>query len=293
MTFDVYIVYLYYMKALKITQSITTRETESFNKYLKDVSGLDMINPETEVELTKRIKAGDQKAQDALVKANLRFVISVAKQYVGRGIDIEDLVSEGNLGLIKAAQKFDETRGIKFISFAVWWIRQSILQSIADNSRVVRLPLNQINALNKINQAQSELEIELGRAATSSELSEYLQISEDKINLTIKSSQKATSLDLPLSDDSDFSLLDTIQSDDFADNELVQSEMSTKISEALKGLSDKERFVITYSFGIGVSEMTLSEIGLKLDLTSERVRQIKKGALKKLATSGGIITNVI
>lgn len=286
MTFNVLLVYLYYMRALKITQSITTRETESFNKYLKDVSGLDMINPETEIELAKRIKAGDTKAKDQLVKANLRFVISVAKQYIGRGLDVEDLVSEGNLGLIKAAEKFDETRGIKFISFAVWWIRQSILQSIADNSRVVRLPLNQINALNKINQAQSELEMELGRSATSSELSEYLQISEDKINLTIKSSQKATSLDLPLSDDSDFSLLDTIQSDDFADNELVQSEMSTKISEALKGLSDKERFVITYSFGIGVSEMTLSEIGHKLNLTSERVRQIKNGALKKLSKKG-------
>jgi len=277
------------MRALKITQSITTKETESFNKYLRDVSGLDMINPETEIELAKRIKAGDIKAQDQLVKANLRFVISVAKQYVGRGLDVEDLVSEGNLGLIKAAQKFDETRGIKFISFAVWWIRQSILQSIADNSRVVRLPLNQINALNKINQAQSELEMELGRAATPSELSEYLQISEDKINLTIKSSQKATSLDLPLSDDSDFSLLDTIQSDDFADDNTNKSDMSEMISKALSNLSEKERFVITYSFGIGVSEMTLSEIGHKLNLTSERVRQIKKAALKKLSTSGGII----
>lgn len=277
------------MRAIKITQSITTKETESFNKYLRDVSGLDMINPQTEIELAKRIKAGDIKAQDQLVKANLRFVISVAKQYVGRGLDVEDLVSEGNLGLIKAAQKFDETRGIKFISFAVWWIRQSILQSIADNSRVVRLPLNQINALNKINQAQSELEMELGRPATSSELSEYLQISEDKINLTIKSSQKATSLDLPLSDDSDFSLLDTIQSDDFADDNTNKSDMSEMISKALSNLSEKERFVITYSFGIGVSEMTLSEIGLKLNLTSERVRQIKKAALKKLSTSGGII----
>ena len=277
------------MRALKITQSITTKETESFNKYLRDVSGLDMINPQTEIELAKRIKAGDIKAQDQLVKANLRFVISVAKQYVGRGLDVEDLVSEGNLGLIKAAQKFDETRGIKFISFAVWWIRQSILQSIADNSRVVRLPLNQINALNKINQAQSELEMELGRPATSSELSEYLQISEDKINLTIKSSQKATSLDLPLSDDSDFSLLDTIQSDDFADDNTNKSDMSEMISKALSNLSEKERFVITYSFGIGVSEMTLSEIGHKLNLTSERVRQIKNAALKKLSTSGGII----
>ena len=286
MTFDVYIVYLYYMKALKITQSITTRETESFNKYLKDVSGLDMINPETEVELTKRIKAGDQKAQDALVKANLRFVISVAKQYVGRGIDIEDLVSEGNLGLIKAAQKFDETRGIKFISFAVWWIRQSILQSIADNSRQVRLPLNQINALNKINQSQSQLEQSLGRKASSSELSEYLGIEQDKIELSLRSGQKSTSLDTPLSDDSEFTLLDTIESDDLADSNTLQSDLSSRVSDALNILSDKERFVVCGLFGIGTSEMTLSEIGTKLDLTSERVRQIKNSALKKLSKTG-------
>ena len=286
MTFDVYIVYLYYMKALKITQSITTRETESFNKYLKDVSGLDMINPETEVELTKRIKAGDQKAQDALVKANLRFVISVAKQYVGRGIDIEDLVSEGNLGLIKAAQKFDETRGIKFISFAVWWIRQSILQSIADNSRQVRLPLNQINALNKINQSQSQLEQSLGRKASSSELSEYLGIDQDKIELSLRSGQKSTSLDTPLLDDSDFTLADTIESDDLADSNTLQSDLSSRVSDALNILSDKERFVVCGLFGIGTSEMTLSEIGTKLDLTSERVRQIKNSALKKLSKTG-------
>lgn len=271
------------MKALKITQSITTRETESFNKYLKDVSGLDMINPETEVELTKRIKAGDQKAQDALVKANLRFVISVAKQYVGRGIDIEDLVSEGNLGLIKAAQKFDETRGIKFISFAVWWIRQSILQSIADNSRQVRLPLNQINALNKINQSQSELEQSLGRKASSCELSEYLGIEQDKIELSLRSGQKSTSLDIPLSDDSEFTLLDTIESDDLADSNTLQSDLSRRVSDALNILSDKERFVVCSLFGIDTSEMTLSEIGTKLDLTSERVRQIKNSALKKLS----------
>jgi len=274
------------MRALKITQSITTRETESFNKYLKDVSGLDMINPETEVELTKRIKAGDQKAQDALVKANLRFVISVAKQYVGRGIDIEDLVSEGNLGLIKAAQKFDETRGIKFISFAVWWIRQSILQSIADNSRQVRLPLNQINALNKINQSQSELEQSLGRKASSSELSEYLGIEQDKIELSLRSGQKSTSLDTPLLDDSEFTLADIIESDDLADSDILQSDLSSRISDALNILSDKERFVVCCLFGIGTSEMTLSEIGTKLDLTSERVRQIKNSALKKLSKTG-------
>jgi RNA polymerase primary sigma factor len=251
-----------------------------------------MINPETEVELTKRIKAGDQKAQDALVKANLRFVISVAKQYVGRGIDIEDLVSEGNLGLIKAAQKFDETRGIKFISFAVWWIRQSILQSIADNSRQVRLPLNQINALNKINQSQSELEQSLGRKASSSELSEYLGIEQDKIELSLRSGQKSTSLDTPLSDDSEFTLVDTIESDDLADSDILQSDLSSRVSDALNILSDKERFVICCLFGIGTSEMTLSEIGTKLDLTSERVRQIKNSALKKLSKTGLSALNI-
>ena len=274
------------MRALKITQSITTKETESFNKYLRDVSGLDMINPETEIELAKRIKAGDIKAQDQLVKANLRFVISVAKQYVGRGLDVEDLVSEGNLGLIKAAQKFDETRGIKFISFAVWWIRQSILQSLADNSRQVRLPLNQINALNKIKSAENDLEQQLQRKATASELAEYLNIEEDKINLSITSSQKISSMDTPFGDDSDFTLADTFQSSDFADTEIIQSDISEKIKGALGNLTERERFIIINLFGIGVNEMTLSEIGLKLDLTSERVRQIKNTAIKKLAKSG-------
>ena len=274
------------MRALKITQSITTKETESFNKYLRDVSGLDMINPQTEIELAKRIKAGDIKAQDQLVKANLRFVISVAKQYVGRGLDVEDLVSEGNLGLIKAAQKFDETRGIKFISFAVWWIRQSILQSLADNSRQVRLPLNQINALNKIKSAENDLEQQLQRKATASELAEYLNIEEDKINLSITSSQKISSMDTPFGDDSDFTLADTFQSSDFADTEIIQSDISEKIKGALSNLTERERFIIINLFGIGVNEMTLSEIGLKLDLTSERVRQIKNGALKKLSKTG-------
>ena len=274
------------MRALKITQSITTKETESFNKYLRDVSGLDMINPETEIELAKRIKAGDIKAQDQLVKANLRFVISVAKQYVGRGLDVEDLVSEGNLGLIKAAQKFDETRGIKFISFAVWWIRQSILQSLADNSRQVRLPLNQINALNKIKSAENDLEQQLQRKATASELAEYLNIEEDKINLSITSSQKISSMDTPFGDDSDFTLADTFQSSDFADTEIIQSDISEKIKGALGNLTERERFIIINLFGIGVNEMTLGEVANKLDLTSERVRQIKNGALKKLSKTG-------
>ena len=274
------------MRALKITQSITTKETESFNKYLRDVSGLDMINPQTEIELAKRIKAGDIKAQDQLVKANLRFVISVAKQYVGRGLDVEDLVSEGNLGLIKAAQKFDETRGIKFISFAVWWIRQSILQSLADNSRQVRLPLNQINALNKIKSAENDLEQQLQRKATASELAEYLNIEEDKINLSITSSQKISSMDTPFGDDSDFTLADTFQSSDFADTEIIQSDISEKIKGALSNLTERERFIIINLFGIGVNEMTLGEVANKLDLTSERVRQIKNGALKKLSKTG-------
>ena len=274
------------MRALKITQSITTKETESFNKYLRDVSGLDMINSQTEIELAKQIKAGDIKAQDELVKANLRFVISVAKQYVGRGLDIEDLVSEGNLGLIKAAQKFDETRGIKFISFAVWWIRQSILQSLADNSRQVRLPLNQINALNKIKSAENDLEQQLQRKATASELSEYLNIEEDKVNLSITSSQKISSMDTPIGDDSDFTLADTFQSSDFADTEIIQSDILQKINTALNSLTERERFIIINLFGIGVNEMTLVEISNKLDLTSERVRQIKNTAIKKLSKSG-------
>ena len=274
------------MRALKITQSITTKETESFNKYLRDVSGLDMINSQTEIELAKQIKAGDIKAQDQLVKANLRFVISVAKQYVGRGLDIEDLVSEGNLGLIKAAQKFDETRGIKFISFAVWWIRQSILQSLADNSRQVRLPLNQINALNKIKSAENDLEQQLQRKATASELSEYLGVTEDKVNLSITSSQKISSMDTPIGDDSDFTLADTFQSSDFADTEIIQSDILQKINTALNSLTERERFIIINLFGIGVNEMTLVEISNKLDLTSERVRQIKNTAIKKLSKSG-------
>jgi RNA polymerase primary sigma factor len=274
------------MRALKITQSITTKETESFNKYLRDVSGLDMINSQTEIELAKQIKAGDIKAQDELVKANLRFVISVAKQYVGRGLDIEDLVSEGNLGLIKAAQKFDETRGIKFISFAVWWIRQSILQSLADNSRQVRLPLNQINALNKIKSAENDLEQQLQRKATASELSEYLGVTEDKVNLSITSSQKISSMDTPIGDDSDFTLADTFQSSDFADTEIIQSDILQKINTALNSLTERERFIIINLFGIGVNEMTLVEISNKLDLTSERVRQIKNTAIKKLSKSG-------
>jgi RNA polymerase primary sigma factor len=286
LTFGVYIVYLYHMRALKITQSITTKETESFNKYLRDVSGLDMINSQTEIELAKQIKAGDIKAQDELVKANLRFVISVAKQYVGRGLDIEDLVSEGNLGLIKAAQKFDETRGIKFISFAVWWIRQSILQSLADNSRQVRLPLNQINALNKIKSAENDLEQQLQRKATASELSEYLGVTEDKVNLSITSSQKISSMDTPIGDDSDFTLADTFQSSDFADTEIIQSDILQKINTALNSLTERERFIIINLFGIGVNEMTLVEISNKLDLTSERVRQIKNTAIKKLSKSG-------
>lgn len=274
------------MRPLKITQSITTKETESFNKYLRDVSDLDMINPETEIKLAEQIRGGSQSAKDKLVKANLRFVISVAKQYVGRGLDIEDLVSEGNLGLIKAAEKFDEKRGIKFISFAVWWIRQSILQSLADNSRQVRLPLNQINALNKIKSAESDLEQQLQRSATSSELADYLGVDEDKVNLSICSNQKISSIDMPLSDDSDYLLIDTISSEDFTDNDIHKSDMSNKINMALVHLSDRESYIIKHLFGIGVQEMTLGEIANVLDLTSERVRQIKNSALKKLSKTG-------
>ena len=274
------------MRALKITQSITVRETESFNKYLKDVSGEELINPELEIYLAKQIKLGDQSAIDQLVKANLRFVISVAKKYVGRGVDIEDLVSEGNIGLIKAAQKFDETRGIKFISYAVWWIRQSILQSLADNSRTIRLPLNQINSLNKIKTTQSELEQQLGRTATSSELAEILGIEEDKIELSLGSSMKTISLDIPVGDEDNFTLIDTINADGSTDDLINQSDINSTLMLAISKLPHKEQKVIKSLFGFEEDIKTPSEVAIEIGVTTERVRQIKNSAIKKLKGFG-------
>jgi RNA polymerase primary sigma factor len=270
------------MRPLKITQSITTRETESFNQYLSEVSKIDMISPQREKELAKLIKEGNQKAMTELINSNLRFVISVAKQYAGRGLSIEDLVSEGNLGLIKAAEKWDETRGIKFISYAVWWIRQSILQSLADNSRAIRLPLNQINTLNKINNASSQLEQELGRTPTASEMSQILGIDEEKIELALTSSKKTTSLDLPVGEEEGFTLLDTISSESMTDDLINQSDLNSTLMIAISKLNDKEQKVIINLFGMGVDIKTPNEIAIEMGLGAERVRQIKSIALKKL-----------
>jgi RNA polymerase primary sigma factor len=274
------------MRPLKITQSITNRETPSFEKYLQDVSKLDLITPQREKELAILIKQGNQKAMTELVNSNLRFVISVAKQYAGRGMSVEDLVNEGNLGLIKAAQKWDETRGIKFISYAVWWIRQSILQSLSDNSRAIRLPLNQINALNKINSIQSQLEQELGRTPTASEMAEVLGIDEEKIELTLVSSKKMSSLDLPIGEEEDFTLLDTIQSDSMTDDMINQSDLNSQLMQAISKLNSKEQKVIINLFGMGVDIKTPNELSIEMGITSERVRQIKSSAIKKLQGFG-------
>jgi RNA polymerase primary sigma factor len=274
------------MRPLKITQSITNRETPSFEKYLQDVSKLDLISSEREIELARLIKSGSQRAMNELINSNLRFVISVAKQYAGRGMSVEDLVSEGNIGLIKAAEKWDETRGIKFISYAVWWIRQSILQSLADNSRTIRLPLNQVNSLSKINSAFAQLEQELERIPTTSELSEYLEIEEEKIELTLTSSKKLTSLDLAVGEEEDFTLLDTIQSDSMTDDLINQSDLNNQLMNAISKLSDKEQKVIINLFGMGVTTKTPNELYIEMGVSSERVRQIKTGAIKKLQSFG-------
>lgn len=284
LTFYVLLVYLYYMRnTTKIQQSITNRDSESFDKYLKDINPKQLISPEREVELAKQIKLGNLKAQNELVEANLRFVVSVAKQYQNRGLDISDLVSEGNIGLIKAAEKFDETKGIKFISYAVWWIRQSILQSLADNSRMIRLPLNQINNLNKIRQCQINLEQKLLRPATETELSEALGIEVDKIELSLKSSQYTASLDCQIGDEDNLTLIDTISSDCKTDEVLESDSIKYEISQLLNRLSNRERLVIEMSFGLsGHSEMTISEISQVIGVGQERCRQIKNSAIAKL-----------
>lgn len=265
----------------KITQSITNRELQSFDKYLKDINPISLISPEREIELANQIKSGSQRAQKELVEANLRFVVSIAKQYQGRGLEISDLVSEGNLGLIKAAQKFDASKGIKFISYAVWWIRQSILQSLADNSRMIRLPLNQVNALSKIRDCQSKLEQELNRVPTPSELAESLGIDEDKVQLSLVSSQYTKSLSTSIGDD-DLTLEDTITSDSVTDYSLEQDSIKYQISQLLNRLTEKEKLVIKLSFGLEGVEMSPSEIANVIGVGSERVRQIKSKALSKL-----------
>jgi len=245
-----------------------------------------MISPQREKELAILIKQGNQKAMTELINSNLRFVISVAKQYAGRGMSVEDLVNEGNIGLIKAAQKWDETRGIKFISYAVWWIRQSILQSLADNSRAIRLPLNQINALNKINNASSQLEQELGRTPTAYEMSQFLGIEEEKVELSLSSNKKVSSLDTSIGDEEDFTLLDTISSENCADDLINQSDLNYNLMLAISKLNSKEQLVIINLFGIGVTPKTPNELSIEMSVTAERIRQIKNSAIKKLQSFG-------
>ncbi|HBC22290.1 MAG TPA: RNA polymerase subunit sigma [Porphyromonadaceae bacterium] len=275
------------MRQLKITKSITNRESASLDKYLQEIGREELITVSEEVELAQKIKAGGKegrKALDKLTRANLRFVVSVAKQYQNQGLSLPDLINEGNLGLIRAAQKFDETRGFKFISYAVWWIRQSILQALAEQSRIVRLPLNQVGSLNKITKALSKFEQENERRPSADELAEQTGIPVDKITDTLKVSGRHISMDAPFSEGEDNTLLDVMTNTDspMADSALNQESLSKEVDRALRQLYDREREILKMFFGIGCQEMTLEEIGAKFDLTRERVRQIKEKAIRRL-----------
>ncbi len=275
------------MRQLKITKSITNRESASLDKYLQEIGKEDLITVEEEVELAQRIRKGDQEALEKLTKANLRFVVSVAKQYQNQGLSLPDLINEGNLGLIKAAEKFDETRGFKFISYAVWWIRQSILQALAEQSRIVRLPLNQVGSLNKINKAFARFEQEHERVPSPEELASELELPREKVTDTLRVAGRHISVDAPFADGEDNSLLDVLVNPDSpnADRGLINESLATEIDRALETLTERERDIIRYFFGIGCSEMTLEEIGEKFDLTRERVRQIKEKAIRRLRHS--------
>ena len=275
------------MRQLKITKSITNRESASLDKYLQEIGKEDLITVEEEVDLAQRIKKGDKEALEKLTRANLRFVVSVAKQYQNQGLSLPDLINEGNLGLIKAAEKFDETRGFKFISYAVWWIRQSILQALAEQSRIVRLPLNQVGSLNKINKAFARFEQEHERTPSPEELANELDIPKEKVTDTLRVSGRHVSVDAPFADGEDNSLLDVLVNNDspIADRGLINESLSTEVDRALSTLTDRERDIIKYFFGIGCSEMTLEEIGEKFGLTRERVRQIKEKAIRRLRHS--------
>ena len=272
------------MRQLKITKSITNRESEALEKYLQEIGKEELISIEEEVELAARIRNGDQKALERLTKANLRFVVSVAKQYQNQGLSLPDLINEGNLGLIKAAEKFDETRGFKFISYAVWWIRQAILQAIAEQSRIVRLPLNQVGSVNKINKLLSRFEQENERRPSVEEISERIDLPEDKIDEAMSVNTRHVSVDAPFVDGEDNSLLDVLINDDApsADKQLFVESLRLEINKALEGLNERERSIIEAFFGINQPEMTLEEIGSKFNLTRERVRQIKEKAIRHL-----------
>ena len=272
------------MRQLKISKSITNRESASLDKYLQEISREPMITVEEEVQLAQRIRQGDRRALDKLTRANLRFVVSVAKQYQNQGLSLPDLINEGNLGLIKAAEKFDETRGFKFISYAVWWIRQSILQALAEQSRHIRLPLNQVGLLNKINKEIARFEQQHERRPSPIELAEALEIPVEKIEDTLSQSGRQTSIDAPFVEGEENSLLDVLPNSDShtTDHSLMAQSLSTEIDRALSTLTSREKEIIQMLFGIGRQEMTLEEIGDHLGLTRERVRQIKEKALRRM-----------
>ena len=272
------------MRQLKITRSITNRESEALEKYLSEIGKEELLSSDEEVELAQRIRKGDQAALERLTKANLRFVVSVAKQYQNQGLALPDLINEGNVGLIKAAEKFDETRGFKFISYAVWWIRQSILQAIAEQSRIVRLPLNQVGSMNKINQLLNKFEQENERRPSLNEISERIDLPEEKIDEAMQIGGRHVSMDAPFVDGEDNSLLDVLPNENSpsADRQLVVESLRAEIANALLMLNERERNIITAFYGIGEPEMTLEEIGNKFGLTRERVRQIKEKSIRRL-----------
>ena len=275
------------MRQLKITKSITNRESESLEKYLQEIGREELLSTDEEVELAQRIRKGDRKALDKLTKSNLRFVVSVAKQYQNQGLSLPDLINEGNMGLIKAAERFDETRGFKFISYAVWWIRQSILQALAEQSRIVRLPLNQVGSVNKINRMLNKFEQENERRPSVDEISEQIDLPEEKIDEALRVNGHHVSVDAPFSEGDDSSLLDVLVNEDapLVDAELLMESLRSEIAHALRMLNDRERNVIKAFYGIGETELTLDEIGAKFGLTRERVRQIKEKAIRRLRSN--------
>jgi RNA polymerase primary sigma factor len=277
------------MRQLKITKSITNRESQSLEKYLQEIGKVELIGPEEEVKLALRIKQGDQKALDKLTKANLRFVVSVAKQYQNQGLSLPDLINEGNLGLIKAAQRFDETRGFKFISYAVWWIRQSILQALAEQSRIVRLPLNKVGLTNRIQKAYSKLEQEFEREPSTEELAEMLELDIEEISSTLGMAARHVSVDTPLSEGEDSTLIDIMENTnaDRAETNIEHKEsLKQEIDRSMQSLTERQKEVICFFFGIGVDHpMSLEDIGGRFNLTRERVRQIKDKAITKLRTN--------
>ncbi len=277
------------MRQLKITKSITNRESQSLEKYLQEIGKVELISPEEEAKLATRIRQGDQKALEKLTKANLRFVVSVAKQYQNQGLTLPDLINEGNLGLIKAAQRFDETRGFKFISYAVWWIRQSILQALAEQSRIVRLPLNKVGLTNKISKAYSQLEQEFEREPTAEELASLLDMETEEVAATISAASRHVSMDQPIADGEDGSLMDLLVNPNAESTDMemaFKASLQTEIERSLSTLTERQKDVIRYFFGIGVDHpLSLEDIGEHFNLTRERVRQIKDKAISKLKTT--------